>query len=425
MLPCVVIGTTLEVVPPEYVPIVPTRVLETRTIPARGISAINYPANKTPKDGEVVRFKVAGTLPVDGDTTRIAPVDAEAVVLNVTGVNVSADGFVTAWDCATDRPVVSNVNLSRLDPASTIGLIDPDARANLVVTKTDAEGYVCLYVQHGTDLVADLNGYFPPNAPYLAKPPLRVLETRAGEVGFSQTKPLPGTVITIDLAGRIEAGAKAVVLNITGVNTDAAGFVTVWDCQGPPPTTSNLNLPGGLHATPNLVVSRLSPTQTVCLETNVSTDLVVDLFGEFTSFSKFTATQPARVLETRTSDSSGPLSQVNYVGGKPGPESVIKLTFANGSITNAGDRPAAVVLNVTGTEPSGPGFVTVWPCAQARPLASNLNMARLGSGTNAFPAVSNLVVAKTDGTGSVCLYTQRGTHLVADLYGYFPQGAAS
>ncbi len=412
--------------PPEYVPVVPTRVLETRTIPGRGITSINYPAATTPKDGERVRFKVAGTVPVDGDRTRTVPLQAEAVVLNVTGVDVSADGFVTAWDCATDRPVVSNLNLTHLDPATTTGLIDPDARANLVVTRMDAEGYVCLYAQHATDLVADLNGYFPPGAPYAATvPPERVLETRPGEVGFINTKPLVGARVEVTLSS-IEDTTKAVMLNITGVNTDASGFVTVWDCAGDPPATSNLNLLAGLHATPNLVVSRVGAGKKICLTTSVSTDLVVDLFGRFAAISKFTATAPIRVLETRTEDTTTatptPVAQVNYRGGRPGAESVIRLQFPN-AVGGPTAEPDAVVLNVTGTDPAGPGFVTIWPCAEQRPLASNVNMAQLGA-QGTFPAVSNLVIAKTDITGSVCLFTQRGTHLVADLYGYFPLGAA-
>ena len=63
------------------------------------------------------------------------------------------------------------------------------------------------------------------------------------------------------------------------------------------------------------------------------------------------------------------------------------------------------------TEPDGPGFVTVWPCA-ARPTASNLNYVK---GQN----VPNLVNVKLAADGTVCLFTMAATHLVADVGGYF------
>jgi hypothetical protein len=79
-----------------------------------------------------------------------------------------------------------------------------------------------------------------------------------------------------------------------------------------------------------------------------------------------------------------------------------------------GDVPSdatAVVLNVTPTEPTAPGFVTVWACGQPRPNASNLNL-------SAASTVANLVFAQIGAGGKVCLFTQSGTHLVVDVEGY-------
>ena len=75
---------------------------------------------------------------------------------------------------------------------------------------------------------------------------------------------------------------------------------------------------------------------------------------------------------------------------------------------------SAVVLNVTVTEPDGPGFVTVYPCGGDIPTASSINY---GAGST----VANLVVAKLGAGGQVCLYSNRATHLVVDIAGYFPQ----
>jgi hypothetical protein len=73
------------------------------------------------------------------------------------------------------------------------------------------------------------------------------------------------------------------------------------------------------------------------------------------------------------------------------------------------------VLNVTVTEPGGAGFVTVWPCGEPQPLASNLNYT---AGAN----IPNNVIVKIGAGGKVCLYTLAGTHLIADLNGWMPTG---
>jgi hypothetical protein len=74
---------------------------------------------------------------------------------------------------------------------------------------------------------------------------------------------------------------------------------------------------------------------------------------------------------------------------------------------------AAVVLNVTAVGAGGAGFVTVFPCGGSRPTASNLNF--VGGQT-----VPNLVVSKLGVGGKVCVFSQVGVDLVADLQGWFP-----
>lgn len=70
-----------------------------------------------------------------------------------------------------------------------------------------------------------------------------------------------------------------------------------------------------------------------------------------------------------------------------------------------------MVLNVTVTEPEGPGFVSAYPCDAAPPTASSLNYV-------AGQTVPNLVTVKVSAQGTVCLFSQRRTHLVADVAGF-------
>jgi len=72
----------------------------------------------------------------------------------------------------------------------------------------------------------------------------------------------------------------------------------------------------------------------------------------------------------------------------------------------------AVVLNVTVTEPSDPGVLTVYP-ADPRPLASNLNW-RNGD------TVPNLVIVPVvNGTVKIFNNSPGTVHVVADLAGFF------
>ena len=74
----------------------------------------------------------------------------------------------------------------------------------------------------------------------------------------------------------------------------------------------------------------------------------------------------------------------------------------------------AVALNVTVTEPSAWGFLTVFPTGASRPAASNLNFV-------AGQTVPNMVIAKVGADGQVSFFNQFGsTHVIVDVTGWFP-----
>jgi uncharacterized delta-60 repeat protein len=123
---------------------------------------------------------------------------------------------------------------------------------------------------------------------------------------------------------------------------------------------------------------------------------------------KLTPLTPARILDTRSGN--------GYSGPKPGADTTITLQVAGrGGVPATG--AAAVVLNVTATEADGPGFVTVWPSDQPRPLASNLNLSSAGQ------TIPNLVTVPVGADGAVKLYTLSGAHLIADVAAWYPPGA--
>ena len=121
-------------------PVVPARLLETRS----GL-------NETTVDhlfegigpqgaGMILELQVTGRGGV--------PVDADAVMLNVTAVFPDAAGFLTVFPCGGALPHASNVNY-------VVGGVV----ANAVLAKVGTGGKVCIYTKAATDIVADVNGY--------------------------------------------------------------------------------------------------------------------------------------------------------------------------------------------------------------------------------------------------------------------------
>jgi hypothetical protein len=77
----------------------------------------------------------------------------------------------------------------------------------------------------------------------------------------------------------------------------------------------------------------------------------------------------------------------------------------------------AVVMNVTATGATNPGFLQVFNAAGDRGKSSNLNF-------DAGDVAPNLVIAPIAADGSVRFYVNRSTDVIADVIGYFT-GASS
>jgi len=119
---------------------------------------------------------------------------------------------------------------------------------------------------------------------------------------------------------------------------------------------------------------------------------------------RFVPVAPERLLDTRIGLGAEP-------PGKPGDLGTVTV-----QVTGRGNVPAeatAVVLNVTATESTAPGFVTVYPAGPERPNVSSLNLAGAGQ------TIPNLVTVPIGQGGRVSLFAQRSVHLLADVFGYF------
>jgi hypothetical protein len=361
-----------------YRPLTPARVVDTR----EGLGATRLAA------GVMKRVQISGLAGV--------PVGSNAISANFTVVDPSSAGYLTVWNCAADRPVVSTSNF-----------VAGDVTPNAATVPLDATGGVCLFSNVGTDVVVDVNGYYGATGDARFSPiaPVRLLDTR--ETG---TRLSSGQTVALKVSGvgGIPSGVSAVTLNVTSVDPTATGFVTVYACEGERPTVSNLNPHPG-RVRPNLVVTPVSADGKVCLYSLRDVDLVVDVTGYLKAGvgKRFTPSTPFRLIDTR--DRSRPELQAGTGGSpvQPGQTVVIQIANARGIPAGA----TGVSLNVTVTGATRPGYLTAWPCGD-RPTTSTANY-------DAGEAVSNGAQLPLSASGTLCIYSMQSAHVIIDVNGWW------
>ena len=382
-----------------YVPVTPTRVLDTR----KGLGA---PEAKLGPNGTIAVDVTSGvTVPANMGTIS-------AVVMNVTAADETGDGVITAYPDGGALPKSSNLNF-------IAGRNVP----NLVTVKVGADDKVDLHngSPASTDLIADVAGYYVQTTDgsyYLPNSPDRVLDTRKGTGGVTGAVG-PGSTISLSVpqctqgsgSSARSATATAVAMNVTAVSPTAGGVVTVYPDGANLPTASNLNYNKGQNI-PNMVVVAVGSDGKIKFH-NTSTgsvQLVADLEGCYSLAlgSAFVPLAPSRELDTRSG-----LGQNSSTGIPVG--AYKNAAWYGGGVISSLWGATAVVMNVTVTDTASSGYITAYPLGPtAAPIASNLNFLK-------GQTIPNLVMVATNGGTPVDLYNSSpgSVELVADLFGYF------
>lgn len=258
---------------------------------------------------------------------------------------------------------------------------------------------------------------------YVPSGPTRILDTRKG-IGANGPVSANGGTVQLQITnanGVPAANVTAVALNVTVTQNGSAGYATVYPDGTTAPTASNLNWVAG-QTVPNMVVVPVGANGKVDIanQSGSSVQFIADLAGYFTSdsgaaaISTYTAVGPVRAMDTRKG--------VGVPAGKVGANGTASLQVGNTTIGSVAipNGITAVALNVTVTNPTMSGYLTVYPnSAATRPTVSNLNF-------SANQTIANLVIVPVGADGKVDFFngTAGTTDVIADVAGYFSPGTS-
>src|SRR5439155_17857907 len=261
------VGVTLEVArfPGAYRPVVPFRVLDTR-------SNIGHSGGLGP--GRTISVRIAGAgSPVPSMQSATPP---SAVVLNVTATNPTQASYLTVYSCPPGTTCFPDVP-PKPPLASNLNFVPGQTVPNLVEVAIGDDGTVLLFNAQGSvDVIFDIEGWVtrqgasnPTPGAGLFNPltPARIMDTRDGT--GAHAGPLIGDeAFNLQVTGSTThgggssgvpgTGVSAVVLNVTVTNpTASSSYLTVYPSDAARPITSNLNFVSG-QTVPNRVMVKLS-----------------------------------------------------------------------------------------------------------------------------------------------------------------------
>lgn len=365
-------------VPTGWQPITPSRFVDSR---------VNSGATRL-LAGVPKRIKLTGRFGLSAD--------AIAVSGNFTVANTSGAGYLTIWNCSNPMPVVSTLNFASGEDVSNAGTMPLDSGGN-----------ICAFSPVAADILIDITGFYSPSATsrFSAVVPARVMDTRSG-IGPSG-RLAAGQIVELLLPAAPE-GATGAMLNVTAINPDQGGFVTVYPCGALPPTSSVNPAAGTVR--PNTVTTALSANRSVCLYSNVSLDLIVDVFGYMgaSSATGFTPTAPFRWVDTR--DKWNQNMNFGTAGQRLGAGQTMTIQVAGQRGVPASTK--SVSFNVTaGADDNIGGYITAYPCG-GQPPTSNVNF---GAGQ----VVANGGMVALSASGSLCIISSVPVHVIVDVNGWW------
>lgn len=306
-----------------------------------------------------------------------------AIFGNVTIVNPVQSGYFTIYPCDQPRPLASAGNY-----------LAGETRATFAAAKTDPNGNVCVYTSGGGHIVFDKSTATNVLAIHA---PSRKLDTRT-IWGPALYKIAPYELVRINTG----VANKTAVGTLTITSADAPGTAAIFPCAEDPGNqlkTSNVNYTPG-RSTANLAAAKADANGLICVKVTTRAQIVWDQVSETITLP---GASPIRQFDSRTPA---------FFGGVRVPDTG-QPNFLSGAVNSA------VLVNITVTDATGPGWVAIYPCSQGGP--SGTSSINYTSGKT----IANAALVQTGSDGRVCFkLSGNPAHVIVDKMGAATMWAA-
>ncbi len=376
----------------SYYETVPTRLLDTRRTSSRQPLAA----------GSTTTIQVGGNagVPTSG---------VSAVVLNLTAVDTTGNGYFTAYPSGQVRPTASTVNF----PKGWTG-------AAMTTVRVGGDGAIGLYTYGGpAHAVVDVVGWYAADDSvreaegmgtmfYPDEHADRIFDSRREGGALSGGDHVE--LVMDHGSPTTNASVRSWVVNLTAVGATRPGVVSAWSGQGTRPTASTLNYEPGVVAPNMAVVTAGHPSGggtslRLDVVSSGSVHLVVDVVGVMRSDQQSGLRFRPFDVPTRIADSRRGLGLSGPIPAK-GTRTLDMTSVSSRSL-------GPVVTTMTGVLPAARTYLSVWAhCCSERPTASVLNVEK--GQVRSSPAY-----LPTGNDDMVDIYSDSRTDLVVDAVGVF------
>jgi hypothetical protein len=322
---------------------------------------------------------------------------------------LTADGGTAPYNFSLSAGMLpGNMNLSSAGVLS--GTPATAGAFNFTLRATDANG--CFGERQYTVIVSGNGLQF-----YPLPAPVRLLDTRAGEIACSQPNaPIQGQTSRTQ-PGRslctIPVNAVALTGNVTTVQS-GGGYLTLYPSDAQQPTVASTNY-GVNEVVNNVFTVGLGADGAFKIFAFFTTDVVVDVTGYYAPPNTgglyfHPLPVPVRLLDTRAGE------QACVTPGAPLVGNADATQQASSACTGIPAAARTIVGNVTTVGPQTSGYLTLFPGDAQRPLAASSNF-------NAGQVVNGPFTVGLAPSGEFKIFTFATTHLVVDVLGYYSSEA--
>jgi hypothetical protein len=221
------------------------------------------------------------------DTRQTTPVPAGVPVR--LHVNAQTQRAVVGTVTITDVLDAGHLSIGACDSAlgetSTVNVLAGETAANLFVAPVDRDGDLCVRSSIDANVVIDKIASTDEIRPTAQ----RLLDSRkSGLIDVDQ-------IVRLSIPAA-EPGETAVIGNLTIVDPANDGYVVVYDCGQPPPTTSNANYRAGQTVATAFVIGA-SARHELCVRASARTHILIDTSAATGVFGDIDP--PVRAIDTR------------------------------------------------------------------------------------------------------------------------------